>query len=209
MKLMVCGISPGSDGCQREARCCTKLFHAAEFVQKHIKLKHTELVVDLTAKVREELYFQNYMNDPDAPGGQPPTQLPGPRDRPMMRRKPSMESRLRDDRGVRREEEGRERWWCPNGVNSKECGGYGAFDGQGGVHVPSHSSDVNPPPVLMPVPGVGDPSGPNPTFEGGGRGGPAPFLLSPAFRQDPRRLRSYQDLDAPEEEVTVIDYRNL
>ncbi|CAA7022662.1 unnamed protein product [Microthlaspi erraticum] len=224
------------------AKGCTKLFHAAEFVYKHLKLKHTELVVDLTVKLREELYFQNYMNDPNAPGGQPVTQQPGPRDRPM-RRKPGMESRLRDDRGGRRERDGRgngndrndrpedqQRSDGPEGANPEE-GGYDAFGAQGGIHVPSFSSDVNPPPVLMPVPGAGplgpfvpappeyamqmfrDPSGGpnNPPFEGGGsgRGGPAPFLLSPAFRQDPRRLRSYQDLDAPEEEVTVIDYRSL
>uniref|UniRef100_A0A1J3ENV3 Serrate RNA effector molecule n=1 Tax=Noccaea caerulescens TaxID=107243 RepID=A0A1J3ENV3_NOCCA len=226
------------------AKGCTKLFHAAEFVYKHLKLKHTELVVDLTVKLREELYFQNYMNDPNAPGGQPVTQQPGPRDRPM-RRKPGMENRLRDDRGGRRERDGRangndrndrpedqQRGDGPDGANPEEVG-YDSFGGQGGIHVPSFSSDVNPPPVLMPVPGAGplgpfvpappeyamqmfrDPSGGpnNPPFEGGGggggRGGPAPFLMPPAFRQDPRRLRSYQDLDAPEEEVTVIDYRSL
>lgn len=43
------------------AKGCTKLFHAAEFVHKHLKLKHPELVMELTSKVREELYFQNYM----------------------------------------------------------------------------------------------------------------------------------------------------
>lgn len=43
------------------AKGCTKLFHAAEFVHKHLKLKHPELVIELTSKVREELYFQNYM----------------------------------------------------------------------------------------------------------------------------------------------------
>ncbi|ESQ50106.1 hypothetical protein EUTSA_v10001921mg [Eutrema salsugineum] len=222
------------------AKGCTKLFHAAEFVYKHLKLKHTELVVDLTGKVREELYFQNYMSDPNAPGGQPATQQSGPRDRPMMRRKPGMENRLRDDRGGRRERDGRANGNDrvdrsedqqrgdgdgPDGANQE--GGYEAFGGQAGVHVPPYSSDINPPPVLMPVPGAGplgpfvpappefamqmfrDPSGPNPSFEGSGRGGAAPFLMSPAFRQDPRRLRSYQDLDAPEEEVTVIDYRSL
>jgi hypothetical protein len=31
---------------------CTKHFHAAEVVQKHLKLKHANLVVDLTSKVR-------------------------------------------------------------------------------------------------------------------------------------------------------------
>ncbi|KAF8111146.1 hypothetical protein N665_0076s0141 [Sinapis alba] len=221
------------------AKGCTKLFHAAEFVHKHLKLKHAELVVDQTAKVREELYFQNYMNDPNAPGGQPATQQPVLRDRVMMRRKPGMENRLRDDRGGRRdgraygndridrsEDQQRGDGNGPNGPNPEE-GGFDAFGGQGGFQVPSYSADMNAPPMLMPVPGAGplgpfvpappevamqmfrDPSGPNPSFEGGGRGGPAPFLLSSAFRQDPRRLRSYQDLDAPEEEVTVIDYRSL
>lgn len=43
------------------AKGCTKLFHAAEFVHKHLKLKHPELVMEVTSKVREDLYFQNYM----------------------------------------------------------------------------------------------------------------------------------------------------
>jgi hypothetical protein len=43
------------------AKGCTKLFHGAEFVHKHLKLKHSDLVSDAVAKVREELYFQNYM----------------------------------------------------------------------------------------------------------------------------------------------------
>ncbi|KAL6976537.1 hypothetical protein U1Q18_025328, partial [Sarracenia purpurea var. burkii] len=43
------------------AKGCTKLFHAAEFVHKHLKLKHTDLVMELTSKVREDLYLQNYM----------------------------------------------------------------------------------------------------------------------------------------------------
>lgn len=43
------------------AKGCTKLFHASEFVLKHLKLKHPEIVMDLTVKIREELYFQNYM----------------------------------------------------------------------------------------------------------------------------------------------------
>lgn len=77
----------------------------------------------------------------------------------MMRRKPSMENRLRDDRGGRRE---RDRIDRPedqqrgdgNGPNPEE-GGYEAFGGQGGVHVPPYSADMNAPPVLMPVPGAG------------------------------------------------------
>jgi hypothetical protein len=43
------------------AKGCTKLFHAAEFVYKHLKLKHPDLIMEVTSKVREELYFRNYM----------------------------------------------------------------------------------------------------------------------------------------------------
>ncbi|RZS00526.1 hypothetical protein BHM03_00030225 [Ensete ventricosum] len=43
------------------AKGCTKLFHAPEFVHKHLRLKHPDLVIELTSKVREDLYFQNYM----------------------------------------------------------------------------------------------------------------------------------------------------
>ncbi|KAG8644260.1 serrate RNA effector molecule isoform X2 [Manihot esculenta] len=231
------------------AKGCTKLFHAAEFVHKHLKLKHPELVLELTSKVREELYFQNYMNDPVAPGGTPVMQQPLQRDKPQ-RRKLGPENRLKDERGGRRDRDSRasgsERYDRsenpPSGDVQTNNGGpdggnhddpmYDNFGGQA-MHVPPFPSDI-PPPVLMPVPGAG-PLGPfvpappevamrmfreqggPPPFEGGGRNGrpgpqlngPAPILLSPAFRQDPRRIRSYQDLDAPEDEVTVIDYRSL
>ncbi|PON74082.1 Zinc finger, C2H [Parasponia andersonii] len=233
------------------AKSCTKLFHAAEFVHKHLKLKHPELVMDLTVKVREELYFQNYMNDADAPGGTPIMQLSGQRERPQRRRL-GMDGRLKDERGNRRERDNRangvERYdrfenLQQNEFPSKNDGPDGgnldesmhdSFGGQG-LHVaPPFPSDIPTPPVLMPVPGAG-PLGPfvpappevamrmlreqgGPPFEAGGRSGrpgpqisgPAPILaLSPALRQDPRRIRSYQDLDAPEDEVTVIDYRSL
>ncbi|XP_044482439.1 serrate RNA effector molecule-like [Mangifera indica] len=232
------------------AKGCTKLFHAAEFVHKHLKLKHPELVMELTVKVREELYFQNYMNDADAPGGTPVMQQPLPKEKPL-RRKLGSDNRLKDERGNRRDRDyranGSDRYDRsdnaqssefpsnndgPDGVNHDEPM-FDAFGG--GIRVgPPFASDIPPPPVLMPVPGAG-PLGPfvpappevamrmfreqggPPPFEGGGRngrpgpqlGGPGPILLSPGFRQDPRRLRSYQDLDAPEDEVTVIDYRSL
>ncbi|MCD9640398.1 hypothetical protein HAX54_025687 [Datura stramonium] len=35
------------------------------------------------------------------------------------------------------------------------------------------------------------------------------FIPAPPQQGDPRRLRSYKDLDAPEDEVAVIDYRSL
>ncbi|XP_012472740.2 serrate RNA effector molecule [Gossypium raimondii] len=221
------------------AKGCTKLFHAAEFVHKHLKLKHPELVVELTSKVSEELYFHNYMNDPDAPGGTPVMQQSIPKDKPQRRK--ILENHLKDDRDLHGE---RDRSDNPQtsdfSLNDDGLDGgnrddpiFDAFGGQG-MHVAApFSSDVAPPPVLMPVPGAG-PLGPfvpappelamqvfreqgAPPFEGNGRSGrsgpnlsgPTPFLLPPGFRQDPRRLRSYQDLDAPEDEVTVIDYRSL
>uniref|UniRef100_A0A7N1A2H4 C2H2-type domain-containing protein n=1 Tax=Kalanchoe fedtschenkoi TaxID=63787 RepID=A0A7N1A2H4_KALFE len=222
------------------AKGCTKLFHAAEFVHKHLKLKHPELATDVTTKVREELYFQNYMNDPNAPGGKPVMQQPSVRDR-IQKRKFNLDNRLKDDRGNRRGRDshiGGDRFDRGENMHSNDDGPDGIHDepifddGQGMHGGPPFSSEIAPPSVLMPVPGAG-PLGPfvpappdvamrllreqggPPPFEGGGRNGRpgpqggGPLLLSPAFRQDPRRLRSYNDLDAPEDEVTVIDYRSL
>ncbi|PIA48604.1 hypothetical protein AQUCO_01400886v1 [Aquilegia coerulea] len=237
------------------AKGCTKLFHASEFVHKHLRLKHPELVMELTLKLREDLYFQNYMNDADAPGGTPIMQQPLPKEKPQ-RRRPVLENRLRDDRGNRREHEradrvdGDERYDRNENSPSRDFPTkkddpegrkpddpmYDNFAGQGMRAAPPFPSDIPPPPpVLMPVPGAGplgpfvpappevamrmlrEQGGPSP-FEGNGRkgrngpqvSGPGPMLgVSPAFRQDPRRIRSYQDLDAPEDEVTVIDYRSL
>ncbi|PIN00604.1 hypothetical protein CDL12_26895 [Handroanthus impetiginosus] len=227
------------------AKGCTKLFHAAEFVQKHLKLKHPELVMELTSKVREELYFENYMNDENAPGGTPVMQPSFPKEK-LLRRRPGQDNRLKDERGSRRERENRanfnERFDRPENPQTGDflSGADGAhgdsadepmFDSFG-IPVAPFASEI-PPPLLMPVPGAG-PLGPfvpappevamqmmrdqgGPPFEGGRNGrlgpqssGPAPVIaFPPTFRQDPRRLRSYNDLDAPDDEVTVIDYRSL
>ncbi|KAL9661580.1 hypothetical protein QQ045_026404 [Rhodiola kirilowii] len=53
------------------AKDCTKLFSASKYVLKHLEHKHPDLVMKLTAKVREDLYFENYMKDPNAPGSTP------------------------------------------------------------------------------------------------------------------------------------------
>ncbi|KAK4339165.1 hypothetical protein RND71_040627 [Anisodus tanguticus] len=229
------------------AKGCTKLFHAAEFVHKHLKLKHPDLAVDLTTKVREDLFFKNYMNDVNAPGGTP-VMLPSmPKEKPL-RRGPGLDGRLKDDRGNRRDRDGRanggERFGMSDNPQSEDfqssndgVGGgnpdeemFDTFGGQG-IPVAPFPSDMAPPSVLMPVPGAGplgpfvpappevamrmmrEQGGPTP-FEGGRNGtaisGASPIIaLPPGFRQDPRRLRSYNDLDAPEDEVTVIDYRSL
>ncbi|XP_061344024.1 serrate RNA effector molecule-like isoform X2 [Gastrolobium bilobum] len=228
------------------AKGCTKLFHAAEFVYKHLKLKHPELVIDQTSKLREDLYFQNYMNDPDSPGATPVMQQPQ-KDRPLKRRL-GLEGRLRDDRGNRRDHDRSDRINDGDRTENSpsrerhskalEMGNHDEtmYDTYAGPGVPPFASDMPPPPpVLMPVPGAGplgpfvpappevamqmlrEQGGPS-SYEASGRkmrsgphmGGPAPIIaVPPAFRPDPRRMRSYQDLDAPEDEVTVIDYRSL
>lgn len=225
------------------AKGCTKLFHAAEFVHKHLRLKHSDLVMELTSKVREDLYFQNYMNDPKAPGGTPIMQQLAPKDRAPKRRS-VLDGRLKDERGSGRDHGKGDRpddERFERGENSPSHDGSGGDDqvrdsygGQG-----LHGASPLPPPVLMPVPGAG-PLGPfvpappevamrmmreqggqsSREANGGPRGRkgrpgslmgpPGPILGIPsAFRQDPRRMRSYQDLDAPEDEVTVMDYRSL
>ncbi|KAH9622654.1 hypothetical protein KSS87_022624 [Heliosperma pusillum] len=225
------------------AKGCTKLFHASEFVQKHLKLKHPELVMELTSKVREDIYFQNYMSDIDAPGGQPVMQQFVPKDKQQPRRRPGVDNRMKDDRGNRRDRDRNngERFDRPENHQpdfpSSENDGqdkgnsdepiFDNFAGQG-VPIATFATDMGPPPLLMPVPGAGplgpfvpappdvamrmmrEQGGPTP-FEQPGRNGRAgpPIILPPSFRQDPRRLRSYQDLDAPDDEVTVIDYRSF
>ncbi|XP_057453463.1 serrate RNA effector molecule-like isoform X3 [Lotus japonicus] len=227
------------------AKGCTKLFHASEFVHKHLKLKHPELAVEQTTKVREDLYFQNYMNDPDAPGGKPVMQQTQ-RDKPLKRRL-GIEGRLRDDRGSRQNHDRSDRLNDgdrPENSPSRErqskaleMGNHDEtmYDTYAGPGVSPFASDMPPPPVLMPVPGAGplgpfvpappevamqmlrEQGGPSP-YDGSGRkmrsgshmSGPAPIIaVPPAFRPHPRRMRSYQDLDAPDDEVTVIDYRSL
>ncbi|OQS07035.1 hypothetical protein THRCLA_00955 [Thraustotheca clavata] len=56
----------GDDG---KHRCllCTKLFKTLEFVKKHIRNKHPELVVDKIAKVGESYMWEQYREDPDRP----------------------------------------------------------------------------------------------------------------------------------------------
>ncbi|CAK9208111.1 unnamed protein product [Sphagnum troendelagicum] len=262
------------------AKGCTKLFHGPEFVHKHLKLKHSDLVSDVVAKAREELYFQNYMSDPEAPGttqavSSQPGQGPGVREEEPRFDRGGREEEPRFDRGGPEHSPG-PRDFPPlgGGIPPYEGGGQpqaGHFDGDsmdapmfdrfngppmhglpGGLFVPDMPG---PPQVLMPVPGAG-PLGPfvpappeiamrflreGPTpfhpgafvggFDGDGNGMPRgrkrlpvggpmmggglldvpPMMMPPphAMRHDPRSVRSYHDLDAPEDEVTVIDYRSL
>ncbi|KAI3756685.1 hypothetical protein L1987_56507 [Smallanthus sonchifolius] len=164
--------------------------------------------LEVTSKVREDLYFQNYTNDDDAPGGTPVMQPSLPKDRPQ-RHRPGIANRLKD---TRREHDGRnnsgERF--DRGENPENDGGGGHPDDQ----IPLGPFVPAPPEVAMRM--LRDQGVPS-LFEGGGRNGwsgpqisgPAPIIaLPPSFRL-PRRIRSYLDRDAPEDEVTVIDYRSL
>ncbi|CAM6034641.1 unnamed protein product [Sphagnum compactum] len=262
------------------AKGCTKLFHGPEFVHKHLKLKHSDLVSDAVAKVREELYFQNYMSDPDAPGttqavSSHPGQGPGVRDDEPRFDRGGREEEPRFDRGAPEHSPGPHDFPpLGGGAPPYEGGGQpqaGPFEGDplgaprfdhfngppmrglpGGLFVPDMPG---PPQVLMPVPGAGPlgpfvpappemamqflREGPAPFhpgafiggFDGDGNGmarghkrlpigGPmmggglldVPHMMMPpphAMHRDPRSVRSYRDLDAPEDEVTVIDYRSL
>ncbi|CAK9864738.1 unnamed protein product [Sphagnum jensenii] len=257
------------------AKGCTKLFHGPEFVHKHLKLKHSDLVSDAVAKVREELYFQNYMSDPDAPGTtQAVSSHPGQDDEPRFDRG-GREEEPRFDRGAPEHSPGSHDFPpLGGGAPPYEGGGQpqaGPFEGDplgapmfdhfngppmrglpGGLFVPDMPG---PPQVLMPVPGAGPlgpfvpappemamqflREGPAPFHPGafiggfdGDRNGMArghkrlpiggpmmggsvldvPHMMMPpphAMHRDPRSVRSYRDLDAPEDEVTVIDYRSL
>jgi len=74
---------------EKKYRCsvtkCGKLFMASEFVKKHLKLKHANLVEDIKAKVDEDQYFQNYLSDPRRILPSVPEPKPAPHLRPEQR----------------------------------------------------------------------------------------------------------------------------
>lgn len=60
------GEKAGDDGKHR-CRLCTKLFKAMDFVKKHIRNKHPELVVDKIAEVGESYMWEQYQKDEQRP----------------------------------------------------------------------------------------------------------------------------------------------
>jgi hypothetical protein len=56
----------GEDGKHR-CRLCTKLFKGLDFVKKHIRNKHPELVVDKVAEVGESYMWEQYREDSNRP----------------------------------------------------------------------------------------------------------------------------------------------
>eukprot|EP00252_Welwitschia_mirabilis_P022310 TRINITY_DN5_c0_g2_i1.p1 TRINITY_DN5_c0_g2~~TRINITY_DN5_c0_g2_i1.p1 ORF type:complete len:709 (+),score=165.77 TRINITY_DN5_c0_g2_i1:170-2296(+) len=154
------------------AKNCSKLFHAAEYVHKHLRLKHPDLITELTAKIYEELYFENYMNDPDAPGLTLSSQ-PGQRDKSRRRRtsergrddyfdRPSRRDADRMDRSHDDERYYKDDESPPlnrHGSQDDHRDSYESFPGPGMHGSPFGPDMPPPPPVLMPVPGAG-PLGP-------------------------------------------------
>ncbi|OWZ09428.1 hypothetical protein PHMEG_00017875 [Phytophthora megakarya] len=56
-----------SDDGKHRCRLCTKLFKAMDFVKKHIRNKHPELVVDKIAEVGESYMWEQYREDEQRP----------------------------------------------------------------------------------------------------------------------------------------------
>ncbi|KAK4370664.1 hypothetical protein RND71_010139 [Anisodus tanguticus] len=154
------------------AKGCTKFFNAADFVHKHLKLKHLDLMMELTSKVPEYLYFQNYMNYIQIHIAL--VVLPEDAHHYVEKEK-ALSHRLvpvKDDRGNRRDLDGRgiggerfDRSENPQSGNFQSKNGgaspgnpdehmFDAFGGQG-ISVAPFSSDIAPPSMLIPVPGAG------------------------------------------------------
>ncbi|KAL0587583.1 hypothetical protein ABG067_002879 [Albugo candida] len=71
----------GEDGKHR-CRLCTKLFKAIDFVKKHIRNKHPELVVDKIADVGENYMWEQYREDPNRP--LPPVETTNTLSKPIL-----------------------------------------------------------------------------------------------------------------------------
>ncbi|XP_062217249.1 serrate RNA effector molecule-like [Phragmites australis] len=171
------------------AKGCAKLFRAPEFVHKHLKLKHPDLVSVLTSRVEDDIYFQNYMNDPDAPGGIPVMQRSVP---DTMKRRPDEQM------------SGASRGRVPNAPPVPEFSPSPVL-----IPVP-HAGPLGPfvpapPEIAMQMMHQGHP-GPN-----GAQCRKLAMLgipMYPSFPLDRRPPQSYKDLDAPAE-VVALDYRSL
>eukprot|EP00850_Spirogloea_muscicola_P013334 SM000090S24296 [mRNA] locus=s90:133745:139085:+ [translate_table: standard] len=175
------------------AKGCVKLFHGPEFVLKHLRLKHAELVESAVAAAREETYLSNYLNDSEAPLD-PTAPIP----RPMQARMSDLREKLDRHRAqtgrgqAGREYERRVDDWQPERGGNREWeqgkGSMQAGPPAGPRFDPYQPSDVDRygrmPPLplpLQPDPGLNDrrhfPPGPavvNDRFAHHGPGGP-PF----------------------------------
>jgi Ca2+-transporting ATPase len=51
------------DGNKFMCKLCTKLFKGKDFVEKHIKVKHAEIVEQFKAEIVQKIYADNFLND--------------------------------------------------------------------------------------------------------------------------------------------------
>ncbi|KAL6071930.1 splicing factor 1 isoform X1 [Balamuthia mandrillaris] len=226
-------------------RECSKLFCGANFVKKHLRLKHSDLLKQAIEKATESQYFNNYMNDPrriepnlPEPGGggassssallaASPTSGGSRHSRLPISPPPVTISHTPHPPPV----------YPPGHLTSEavNAGLINPFDlsPSSPSAAPSATNTFIDTPRPAPFPrhprSAPPLSGPPPSslFRGGGRGGrrhhhPPPFGATPivsfgspsapppGFAPDPRAatsLRQYVDLDAPAEDVPIIDYR--
>eukprot|EP01018_Ginkgo_biloba_P034305 Gb_37970 [translate_table: standard] len=194
---------------------CTKVFCGAEYLQKHLRLMHVDIVERLTTKECEKMYFQNYMNDPDAPGVTVIAQQPGQQQDKLLMRNTVLGGPTLD-----------REFDCPEGANCRED------DRIDRAHEDADSSklDLNSS-GRMPFHLISKNKGRLRRWKGRqnkghlrgrrgssggwfsrGRGILEPqlsFPMSSPFCPDTRPIRKYHDLDAMQDEVTVIDFRSF
>ncbi|CAL5024023.1 unnamed protein product [Urochloa decumbens] len=228
------------------AKGCEKLFHAPEYVHKHLRLKHRFLVSVLASRIEDDIYYQNYMNDPDAPGGKPVMQQRVP-DR--MRRRP--DEQMYGASGRR----GSDGPLLPKLspplvlIPVPGAGLYGPFvpappemamqmmqKGLPGPEAAQHRKPSVLGPTLPMYPsfpldrhtyrslyGPFVPAPPEMAMQMMQKGLPGPeparhrkpwvlgptLPMYPSFPLDRRTYRSYEDLDAPKEEIAALDLRRL
>ncbi|OEL34655.1 Serrate RNA effector molecule [Dichanthelium oligosanthes] len=189
------------------AKGCEKIFHAPEYVHKHLRLKHPDLVSTLAERIENDIYFQNYMNDPHAPGGNQ-----------LCSKQYLLTSLLvillshLEDRMRRRPDEQM----------------FGASGGRASDAPLLSNPKCAPLLVLIPVPGAGPygpfvPAPPEIATQMTQNGLPGPdaaqhrkpsmmgpmLPMYPSFPLGSRNYRRYEDLDAPKEEITALDSRRL
>lgn len=195
-------------------RCalCSKLFKGDEFLRKHLSRKHEDSIKALQMRAKDEYYFESYIQSADHVS--PPmlaTEGAEEYERDAQRDTAGRESRPRDSRRDR-DWRDRERGWDRE-RDFDHRRERGPRDRPRDVREPRHSQ---PRPMYQ-----GGPSSRGPSSY---RAGPAHYhrreagppsvnlpmpipVMPPPQSRDPRRLRSYTDLDAPVEGDVIIDYK--
>lgn len=172
------GEKAGDDGKHR-CRLCTKLFKAMDFVKKHIRNKHPELVVDKIAEVGESYMWEQYREDEQRP--MPPIETTNNPTNPVLGG-----GRVGNGPGGR------------NGSPYRGGGRQGPYGGRGGG---GYYRDDGPPPYRRGPPPPRDGPTRRRSFDRPPRSPPRHNRPPPSAPDgnlpvDPRQVtKSYQDLD--------------